>query len=221
MSSTPSCTALARFVGIAEGIASRLDFAVEIPEPRCPLADRVCYLERAWWDLRAAAADAGRDGGRLFKVATEVRDHLAAVVQAHDLDGNLEPWERRRGNVIELLEALRSNRQSPTAADVAPRADDVAGQEGEKGEKGENPEIISGMVGDNGRLILRLLLRESADRQSRRWKAEEICDSCKLSNGQYRRAMEQLRDLNLYSSKDGQAGGVWLSLTGVEIARRV
>jgi hypothetical protein len=224
-----------RFVEVAHEIASRLDFAVEIPDPRLPLKDRVRILECLWWDYRASMAESGRAGAGRFKVVTEVRDQLAAVVDAHDQHGNLEPWNRSRDRVLDLLATIRAS-CGPEAGDSPPprpasatggvchQDERLAGRVGKKGEEGEKVlgEQSAPPRSLNGRRILSLLLEHGATQEADHLTREYIIDESRLSLEKVRRAIENdLRPLGLVESKRGRGGGLWLSNRGIEIAGKL
>ncbi|MFM8494084.1 MAG: hypothetical protein ACKOEM_00965 [Planctomycetia bacterium] len=228
MPSSPTSFETSRFISVATEIANRLDFASRFPGDRLSLAKRLFAIERLWWDLRVYAAAAGLDGVPVVEAATAVRDELATAVDAHDEDGNLEPWARCRDRVREQIDRLRSMMpadpvavpavaQAVAVAPAAPRQSRDA--TGGKGERGEKAWIPPGVLSGHAARVVSLLFEHNATSEADRVTRAYVCEDLRLSEAVVRRAVEQhLKPRGLLNSKLGRDGGIWLTDAGIESA---
>jgi hypothetical protein len=118
MSARQWLDAVQRFVEVASEVANSLDFAIEVREPRYPLAWRTETLRSLLWDLYAEGRKTGPSAIAAIEAGTAIIDELAIAANSHD-DGDPAPWLERRGRVRGLLDELCS---AAAAADPPPQA---------------------------------------------------------------------------------------------------
>lgn len=233
MPTSPASFATIRFITVATEVANRLDFASRIPDNRSPLGEQLFAVKALWWDLRVSTPAAGLDGVPVVEAATVVRDQLATAVDAHDQDGNLDPWGRCRDRVREQLDRLRSIMpldpiarpvvaQAVSVQPAAPRQSrDATGEKGERGEevRADSPTTI--VLDQEERTMLKTLLENDATSQAdgSRLRREDVEEFGRMKTFAIRKAAKSLVEKGLITSFNDRRGGYWLTPEGIDAAR--
>lgn len=233
MPTSPASFVTTRFIAVATEIANVLDFTSRIVDDRISLAQPLFAIEQLYWDLRFYAATAGLDGVPVVEAATVVRDELTTAVDAHDHDGNLNPWVRCRDRVREQVDRLRSMMPvDPVskvvvseAAPAPPASTPQTPHTGDKGKEGGNvrtdpatAEEVAKTLDAIGRRCLKAMRSVHPDVLTAETVVEEIRDSqgANVTIYQVRRRLDRFKVLHL--THPGRGRGTPLAPLGIKVA---
>lgn len=219
-----------------EELCNQLEFAVELGENQWPLRGRLHGLDCLCLDLKAAAGRDGANVARVYLVAAQARDRIAAVVEAHDA-GDVDPWRTCRHDVQETLVTLSRFLDPPVAGELVVRSAVASAPSPGRGPAGatlpvqanvdprgksEKAEKVPRKVrklSRHAKTILSALDEHHATGEHDKVTRAYVCDETGLSGSIVRRAVEnELKPRGLLDSKPGRDGGLWLSTQGIAAA---